>query len=308
MKKCFMYIDDVVFVFRDIARQRPKSIYDHPFMAMLKKAHDEYGMKIQLNVFLRTDFFYGSDEFTLSDMPEDYKEEWTKASDWLKFGFHAKQEFPDYPYVNARYEDIKIDFGYLIKEVERFASKDNIALGIVPHWNTMSKDGCRALHDLGAKLIHTTCGPVHEYNDDPSSLPYGHSFRLLHNRQPETMCHSRGSRNKAIDNSICGFNHMPVPKSETGSKTTAVTYNEATGLYFKDLGNGPILNLYKLYELEETFAPLMNDEYVSIGNHEQYFYEDYFSYQPEYEAKLLKTAEILSKNGFEFTFAEELAK
>ena len=65
MKKCFMYIDDVVFVFRDIARQKPKSIYDHPFMAMLKKAHDEYGMKIQLNVFLRTDFFYGSDEFTL---------------------------------------------------------------------------------------------------------------------------------------------------------------------------------------------------------------------------------------------------
>ena len=52
----------------------------------------------------------------------------------------------------------------------------------------------------------------------------------------------------------------------------------------------------------------MNDEYVSIGNHEQYFYEDYFSYQPEYEAKLLKTAEILSNNGFEFTFAEELAK
>ena len=308
MKKCFMYIDDVVFVFRDIARQKPKSIYDHPFMAMLKKAHDEYGMKIQLNVFLRTDFFYGSDEFTLSDMPEDYKDEWTKASDWLKFGFHAKQEFPDYPYVNARYEDIEIDFGYLKREVERFACADNIALGIVPHWNTMSKAGCRALHDLGAKLIHTTCGPVHEYNGDPSSLPYGHSFRLLHNRQPETKCHSRGSRNKAIDNSICGYNHMPVPKSETGSKTTNVTFNEETGLYFKDLGNGPILNLYKLCELEETFAPLINDEYVSIGNHEQYFYEDYFSYQPEYEAKLLKTAEILSKNGFEFTYAENLAK
>ena len=50
MKKCFMYIDDVVFVFRDIARQKPKSIFDHPFMAMLKKAHDLYGMKLQLNV------------------------------------------------------------------------------------------------------------------------------------------------------------------------------------------------------------------------------------------------------------------
>ena len=309
MKKCFMYIDDVVFVFRDIARQKPKSIYDHPFMAMLKKAHDLYGMKIQLNVFLRTDFFYGSDEFTLSDMPDDYKEEWTCASDWLKFGFHAKQEFPDYPYVNARYEDIMLDFGYLIKETERFACKNNVALGIVPHWNTMSKDGCRALHDLGAKLIHNTCGPVHEYNGDPSSLPYGHSFRLLHNRQPETMCHSRGSRNKAIDNSICGYNHMPVTKEESGAKLlNTAKIDSQTGLYFKNLSNGVILNLYNLCELEESFSAFENDEYISIGNHEQYFYPDYFSYQPEYADKLLKAAEIMHRDSREFIFAEELAK
>ena len=308
MKKCFMYIDDVVFVLRDVASQKPKSVYDHPFMAMLKKAHDLYGMKIQLNTFLRTDFFYGSDEFTLSDMPADYKDEWTEASDWLKFGFHSKQEFPDYPYVNARYEDIKLDYGYLIKEVERFASINNVARGIVPHWNTMSKDGCRALHELGATLIHATAGLVHEYDGDPSSLPYGHSFRLLHNRQPETMCHSRGSRNKAIDNSICAYNHLPVPKSETGSKFLTAKFDEETGLYFKDLGNGPILNLYKLCELEDTFAPLLNDEYISIGGHEQYFYADYFSYQPEYADKLLKAAEIIHRDGREFVFAEDLAK
>ena len=306
MKKCFMYIDDVVFVFRDIARQKPKSIYDHPFMAMLKKAHDEYGMKIQLNVFLRTDFFYGSDEFTLSDMPDTYKDEWTEASDWLKFGFHAKQEFPDYPYVNARYEDIILDFGYLKKETERFASIKNVALGIVPHWNTMSKDGCRALASMGVKVIHATSGVTHEYGGDPFTLPYGHSFRLIHNRQPETKCYSRGSRNKAIDSSLCGYNHFNVKKENSGSKHTKVTFDKETGIRFKDFGNGPILNLYRLCELEETFGPLMNDEYVSVGNHEQYFYEDYFAYQPEYSEKLLTAARILSQNGYEFTFAEYL--
>ena len=306
MKKCFMYIDDVVFVLRDIARQRPKSIYDHPFMAMLKKAHDLYGLRIQLNIFLRTDFFYGSDEFTLADMPCDYKEEWASASDWLKFGFHAKQEFPDYPYVNARYEDVKIDFGYLIEHVKRFACEDNIALGIVPHWNTMSKDGCRALHDLGAKLIHTTCGPVHEYNGDPTSLPYGHVFRLLHNRQAETKCHSRGSRNKAIDNSICAYNHMPFPKEETNANKLLAKFDSETGLYFKNLSNGIIHNLYKFSELYECLSPFLEDEYVSIGNHEQYFYPEYFSYQPEYAMKLIETAKILSQNGYEFTFAEEI--
>ena len=50
----------------------------------------------------------------------------------------------------------------------------------------------------------------------------------------------------------------------------------------------------------------MNDEYVSIGNHEQYFYEDYFAYQPEYSDKLLKAAEILCRNGYEFIFAQDI--
>lgn len=308
MKKCFMYIDDVIFVLRDIARQKPASIYDHPFMTMLKSAHDLYGIKIQLNTFCRTDFFYGSDEFTLADMPEDYKAEWTEASNWLKFGFHAKQEFPDYPYVNARYEDLIIDFGYFKSEVSRFACEDSVALGIVPHWNTMSKDGCRALASLGVKLIHATSGIVHEYNGDPTSLPYGHSFRLIHNRQPETKCYSRGSRNKAIDSSLCGYNHINELKQNSGGKFQSVKFDKETGLSFKDFGNGPILNLYNPDELEDTFAPLMNDEYVSIGNHEQYFYKDYFAYQPEYADKLLTAARIMCENGFEFIFIQQLAE
>ena len=63
MKKAYFYIDDTIWLFRDLTRNRPKSIYDHPLMAVLKEAHDRYGMKVQMNVFLRTDFFYGNDEF-----------------------------------------------------------------------------------------------------------------------------------------------------------------------------------------------------------------------------------------------------
>ena len=32
MKKCYFYIDDVIWVFRDIARQKPKSIFDQYFV------------------------------------------------------------------------------------------------------------------------------------------------------------------------------------------------------------------------------------------------------------------------------------
>ena len=60
-KKAYFYIDDVIWLFRDLTRERPKSLYDNAFMKMLKEAHDKYGMKVQLNIFLRTDFYYGND-------------------------------------------------------------------------------------------------------------------------------------------------------------------------------------------------------------------------------------------------------
>ena len=52
-----------------------KSAFDHPYLALLKKAHDEYGLKTQLNCFYRTSFFYGKDEFCLADMTDKYKKE-----------------------------------------------------------------------------------------------------------------------------------------------------------------------------------------------------------------------------------------
>ena len=42
MKKAYFYIDDIIWVFRDITRQKPKKLFDNPFLGMLKNAHDKY--------------------------------------------------------------------------------------------------------------------------------------------------------------------------------------------------------------------------------------------------------------------------
>ena len=57
MKKAYFYIDDVIWCLRDVTQKRPESLFDNPFFGMLKKAHDNYGMTVQLNLFYRTDFF-----------------------------------------------------------------------------------------------------------------------------------------------------------------------------------------------------------------------------------------------------------
>ena len=41
-KLAHFFIDDVIFVMRDLAKERPASLFDNAFMAMLKKAHDEF--------------------------------------------------------------------------------------------------------------------------------------------------------------------------------------------------------------------------------------------------------------------------
>lgn len=307
MKKAYFYIDDTLWVLRDITRQRPKTLFDNPFMKMLKTAHDKYGLKTQLNLFYRTDYFYGNDDFCLANVTDAYKSEFEANSDWLKMAFHAKEEYPDYPHVNATYDDIKDIFKNIEKEVFRFAGEKSFAYTVCPHWVPMSKDGVRALKDCGVKLLDVTYGHTQEFEDAPDSLPYGHDLRLLNNRQPDTKLFTRGGRNVAIKNSICGYNHLPFEIGEEMKGTDKILWNEEIGIYFKKFCSAG-LNLTPYDELEAEYTELAKMDYIGICDHEQYFYEDYLAYQPDYADKIYKMCEILTSKGFEFICGEDLLK
>ena len=305
-KKVYFFIDDVIWVMRDLHRERPKSIFDNAFLKGLKEAHDKYGMKVQLNLFNRLDFYYGPDEFCLAEMTDEYKAEFEAASDWLKFGFHSRQEFPDYPYVNADYDAVKEDLDYVKREVFRFASEKNFAYGCCPHWLPMSKEGCKALRDGGIKIVATSCGDKEEYTGDPSVLPYGHAGRLLQNRKPETMLFLRRTMDVAINSSICGYNHITEEEAQAIKGTFKTIYNAETDLHFKTYGTGLTLNLCTPDEVEEMANAVADYEYACYANHEQYFYKDYYAYQPEYMEKIHIAARIFNDNGFEHFFIEEV--
>ncbi len=306
MKTSYFFIDDVIWVMRDLTRKRPASLFDNPFLAHLKEAHDKYGMKVQLNLFYRTDFFYGNDEFTLSEMTDAYKTEWEEASDWLRLAFHAKQEFPDYPYVNASYEDVKANYELITGEIRRFAGEKSISSVVCPHWLPVSREGCRALYDCGVRLVSPSTGDRAEYTGDPSILPYGHAFRLMQNRQPETGLFKRSGKNVAIAHSVCGYNHISAEEFEKIKGTHKAVWDEETGLLFRQLSGGPTLNLHTLSELKTGFDALLGNAFIGLATHEQYFYEDYYAYQPEYAAKTLEAARILSENGYTFINGDEM--
>lgn len=309
MKKVFFYVDDVIWVYRDLTRQKPKSMFDNEYMKMLKKAHEDYGFKVQLNSFYRTDFFYGSDEFTLSDMTDAYKDEWRENADWLKIGFHAKQEFPDYPYVNGEYEYVKKDYNEIFDEVRRFASEENIGRSCTPHWSVISRDGARALRDCGVTVLTAIDGGKRfEFNGDKSSLPYGHYGRYIQNKKPETMLFTRDTKDKAIRCSLCSYNCISQNDMEKTEFKLKTFYDSDMDLHLKCLNNTGALNLITLDEIEEKYEKHLDEEYIGAMTHEQYFYKDYFAYQPDYAEKIYKMAEYLTQNGFEFFFAHELSE
>lgn len=307
--KIHFLIDDVLWVMRDIARQKPKSLFDNPFLGMLKNAYERYGVKTQLNLFYRSSAFYGNDDFSLSDVPDCYKKEWESASCWLKLAFHAKEEFPDYPLVNATYEDVKDMFNTVRCEVIRFAGEKSFTYGYCPHWNSVSLQGVKALYDCGVRIMDVSAGKSSEYSGDADSLPYGHAMRLLYNRQPETRVYSRGGPATAINYSICGYNHLEPDAHKRTNDVIDSIYDEKTKMRFKKFHMPEMtLNLMELDKMEDVFSKYIGNSYVGICTHEQYFYEDYLAYQPDYAEKIYKMGQIMSENGYEFIFAEELIK
>ena len=304
-KRAIFFIDDNIWIFRDLTRQKPKSMFDNPYLAMLKKAHDEFGVKTQLNVFYKTSSWYGNDEFCLSDMTDAYKKEWEASSDWLRLAFHAKEEWPDYPYVNADYKQVYDDFNLTKNEIIRFAGEKSFTNSVVPHWAPISKEGVKALADSGIKVTYATYGIKKEFSGNHSDLPYGHSFRLIQNKKPETGVYKKFTRDLVTSAALCSYNHVAEKDymAKLG-KFDTIKDKELDVSYM--LAAQTVLNLIPLELMEDEFSKFTGQEFLSVGNHEQYFYSDYYAYQPDYIEKVYKMGKIMKEAGYEFIFAEEL--
>lgn len=306
MKKAYFFIDDIIWTLRELTRKRPASLFDNPFLKMLKTAHEKYHLKVQLNLFYRIDYYYGNDEFTLADMTDAYKEEWEACSDWLKFSFHSKQEFPDWPHINASYKDIRDLFQAIEREVFRFAGKNSFTYGVTPHWGPVSKEGVRALADCGVKILWCSGGDACEYDKASMSLPSGYAGRILTNRKPETKVYVNHLKGKALN--LCGYNHLTLQQEAEIAGSLNFFVDPETGMGFKKYCTIRVLNDLTYQEIPQVMEPYMKDEYFCVADHEQYFYEEYLHYQPDYAEKIYLMAQILQNNGYEFIFIEELVQ
>ena len=307
-RRAAFYIDDVIYSFEDLARDRPKSIWNNFYFAAFKEAHEKYGLKVQMNIFYQGDFFYGVDsaKFTLAKMPDLWKDEFQAAKDWLRFGFHSYSEFPDYPWINASYAEIKEMWRLLSSEVERFAGPGMFAKAVTPHWGPMSKEGCVALKDCGVKAIWCSFGDRYEYSGDRSVLPYLHGQRIEERRKPETAMFWRAAGGEDISVSACGYNHLSSDQSSVTDGTWSWLHDKATGCNFMRFGCGaPCLNLYDLKDIPARMQKVMNKDFIIHATHEEYWFPRYFAYQPDSKEKLMTACKIVHDAGIPYCFIED---
>lgn len=279
-RRCNFYIDDNIFLFTDLARQRPARAFDHFYLQELKKLHDKYGLKITLNCFCHN----SHEKFLLQEMPDIWKSEFEDNSAWLKFALHAYSEFPDRPYAEASRRDFLRDYELFKNEVERFAGKSSFIVPAVLHWNNLSsgvadeliKLGCRCYSESMRHRMMST-PPV----DELTAAEQDEEFRSeIYIPPTEPLARHYGFAEEI------GF------MEQHGAR-----YDKGLGIFFYH--DWIICNLLdaaqipRLFDRVKTTADNFRCDLFSAGGHEQYSFPRYHNYQPDHFRKLDITARLM---------------
>jgi hypothetical protein len=263
VNKYRLSLDDNIWFLRDINTNagKYKSIFENPYLGFLKEVYDTYGTKIHLNLYFQTD------GFNLSQMTDKFKSEWRDNAGWLRLSFHALQNDPDRPYINASYDQVKKDCIRVKEQISRFAGEEMMGPVTTLHWGAALVEGCRALRDQGYLALagyFNAEGPdtVSYYLDDEKRLHINNRFIWRDNREGIIF-----SRMALVINTVKLEEILP---------------------YLSSLRS----NSHK-------------PAYIDIMIHEQYFYPFYINYQPDYRQKVLTAVKWAADCGFKPAFLSE---
>ena len=222
---------------------------------MYRRLHDEFELKVQLNLF------YRMENFDLSQVSADYYEEWETNSDWLKLSFHSELENIR-PYENSGYDEVYEDCKRVHEQIKRFASPAALANTTTIHYCLLTEEGLTAMED---------------------NRVFGLLGLFGNNEKPRTSYGIEESKAERIRNGEI----LKIDKISFASIDI-------------------VLNSFGAEEILEQLMRMRHRSCIRVMIHEQYFYEDYARYQPDFEEKLRSTFSFLSEEGYQSRFYEDL--
>lgn len=255
MKTFCFTVDDNIRFLKEITESNYKSIFEHPYLAMYKRLHDEFGLKVQLNLF------YRMDGFDISQMSAAYYAEWEEHADWLKLSFHSDFENVK-PYEFTGYDEVYLDCKKVNDQILRFASPAALAKTTTVHYCLVTAEGLKALTDSNVLGL----------------------LGLF------------GNKEKPITS--YGIEDNEAEKIRMGETLKIGETNFAS----IDI----VLNCFSKESILEQLENMTDRSCIKVMIHEQYYYADYKSYQPDFEDKLRATFSFLNVHGYKSNFFEDL--
>lgn len=266
--------DDNIWCLADLTKNENAyaSAFDHPYLAVYRRAHELYGVKVRLNLFYELDNPCGLamfGPFDLSMMTDRYREEFRANAHWLRFAFHARSEFPDDPYVCADAAQMERDYRAVTEQIVRFAGAEALESVTTNHWGSGTPEAVSVQQSLGLRALMGYMDLNAEGN--PWVSYYLTSEQVLH------------------------------------AKTCDFWLDHTTGMAF-----GRIEAVLNSQDAPTTRCILdrMRREYphrgfVEIMIHEQYFYPSYGAHLPDFETRVLDACAWCRENGYEPAFTGE---
>lgn len=271
-RKYALSVDDNIWWLAELTLSPRSSLFDHPYLAVYKRAHELYGAKVRFNLFYQVEGSavekYGA--FDLSQMTDRYKAEFEANADWLHLAFHSLQESPAYPYKDACAEQVLTDWRKVKREIIRFAGEGSLELATTIHFGSCTEEGISALRNDGIKMLM--------------------GFMSL-NRQSVPSVSYNLSVERVLQTQRYGF---------WKDKHSGMTYGKIDVV----MNSYSPEKIMQLLDREKEQHPLRG--FCEIMIHEQYFYDDYCSYEPDYEQRILAGCRWCFEHGYEGAFAQDV--
>ena len=268
-KKYRFSLDDNIWFLQNLTLHKDEytSMFEDPYLALLKKIHDLHGSKFHVNIYYETPRKGG---FNLSQMTDKYKDEWKANSDWLRLSFHANADAPARPYAHTDYDQAYFECERVHLEVLRFAGKESLANYVTTvHCGDCTLESARAFRDLGYRAF------LSSYKKTESGV----DIRM----------------------------YLDSEKCEILQKFGFWYDKEEDIIHFKYNGGIQHITPEQISpRLDKQEIDTPDYLFKEICLHEQYFYEEFFLHQPNYFEKLDTSAKWCKAHGYEPTFMDEI--
>ena len=297
MNKFYFTVDDTIVFLYELNKNPEKypSMFDHPFLAPFKKAHDLYGAHVHLNLYYEfneesaQDFADHKEYFNLSMMTEHYRPEFEANAHWLTLSYHAHANYPDMPCKVQSAEFIGQSIRMVHKEICRFAGPASLVPATTMHWGNCYLEAQRAFRDNGYRI------------------EFG-SFRVVDNDEAYLSYYGRDGLPRYIRGGGVDAYNKPS-ESEGGSGRDFWKDNREDIMFCHTdmvLNAIPLENVIPWMDAYMALRP--NSGFMHPMIHEEYFYPDYVCYIPDCGERILTAIGHLYEKGYRSVAIQDIVQ